>query len=70
MRIAYVVSRFPDPSETFVLRELNAVEGRGGAELELFILFPPKDPFVHAEAERWVGRAHRVSPRAAAAGTL
>ena len=70
MRIAYVVSRFPDPSETFVLRELNAVEGRGGAELELFVLFPPKDPFVHAEAERWVGRAHRVSPRAAAAGTL
>jgi colanic acid/amylovoran biosynthesis glycosyltransferase len=70
VRIAYVVSRFPDPSETFVLRELNAVQRRGGVEVELFVLFPPKDPFVHPEAERWLERAHRTSPAAAAAGTL
>jgi colanic acid/amylovoran biosynthesis glycosyltransferase len=70
VRIAYVVSRFPDPSETFVLRELNAVERRDGVDVELFVLFPPKDPFVHPEAERWVGRAQRASPAAAAIGTL
>ncbi len=70
MRIAYIVSRFPDPSETFVLRELNAVERREGVEVEMFVLFPSKDPFVHPEAERWVERAHRVSPAAAVAGTL
>jgi glycosyltransferase involved in cell wall biosynthesis len=68
VRIAYVVSRFPDPSETFVLRELNAVAARAGIEVELFVLFPPKDPFVHPEAQRWVGRAHRATPAAAAAG--
>jgi glycosyltransferase involved in cell wall biosynthesis len=70
VRIAYVVSRFPDPSETFVLRELNAVERRAGVELELFVLFPPKHHFVHPDAERWVARAHRASPAAALAGTL
>jgi glycosyltransferase involved in cell wall biosynthesis len=69
VRIAYVVSRFPDPSETFVLRELNAVEGRDGVTVELFVLFPPKSPFVHPAAERWLERAHRISPAAAAAGT-
>ncbi|HWD11534.1 MAG TPA: glycosyltransferase, partial [Solirubrobacteraceae bacterium] len=62
--------RFPDPSETFVLRELNAVQRRDGVEAELFVLFPPKNPFVHPEAERWVARAHRVSSGAAALGTL
>jgi glycosyltransferase involved in cell wall biosynthesis len=70
VRIAYVVSRFPDPSETFVLRELNAVERRAGVEVELFVLFPPKHPFVHPDAERWVARAHRASAATALAGTL
>jgi colanic acid/amylovoran biosynthesis glycosyltransferase len=70
VRIAYVVSRFPDASETFVLRELNAVERHDGIEVELFSLFPPKNPFVHRDAERWVPRLHRTSPRAAATATL
>jgi len=70
VRIAYVVSRFPDPSETFVLRELNAVERRAGVEVELFVLFPPKHPFVHPDAERWLARAHRASPASAVVGTL
>ena len=64
------MSRFPDPSETFVLRELNAVERRDGTDVELFVLFPPKDPFVHPEAERWLGRARRASGWQALAGTL
>jgi colanic acid/amylovoran biosynthesis glycosyltransferase len=70
VQIAYVVSRFPDPSETFVLRELNAVSRRPGVEVELFVLFPPKNPFVHPDARRWVERARRTSPAAAALGTL
>jgi glycosyltransferase involved in cell wall biosynthesis len=70
VRIAYLVSRFPDPSETFVLRELNAVERLNGGDVELFVLFPPKDPFVHPDAARWVARAHRVSPSASLAGVL
>jgi len=70
VRIAYVVSRFPDPSETFVLRELNAVARRPGVELELFSLFGPKNPFVHPDAEAWVPRLHRATPRAAVVGLL
>jgi colanic acid/amylovoran biosynthesis glycosyltransferase len=70
VRIAYVVSRFPDPSETFVLRELNAVERRDDVTVDLFALFPPKNPFVHPDAERWVQRLFRVSPGAAASGTF
>lgn len=70
MRIAYVVSRFPDPSETFVLRELNAVARRPGLEIELFSLFGPKNPFVHPDAQAWVPRLHRATPRASAAGLL
>jgi glycosyltransferase involved in cell wall biosynthesis len=46
------------------------VQRRDGVEAELFVLFPPKNPFVHPEAERWVARAHYSSPRAAVTGTL
>jgi colanic acid/amylovoran biosynthesis glycosyltransferase len=70
VRIAYIVSRFPDPSETFVLRELNAVERRDGVEVELFALFPSKSSFVHPDAVRWVERTHRVSLAASGAATL
>lgn len=70
MRVAYIVSRFPDPSETFVLRELNAVDKRDGVDVDLFVLFPPKDPFVHPEARRWLDRAHRASWGAAIGATL
>ncbi|HTZ87761.1 MAG TPA: glycosyltransferase [Solirubrobacteraceae bacterium] len=70
MRVAYVVSRFPDPSETFVLREMIAVERQGEGDVELFALFPPKHEFVHPEAERWVERTHRVTARGAVAGLL
>jgi glycosyltransferase involved in cell wall biosynthesis len=70
VRIAYLVSRFPDPSETFVLREMNAVERLNGGDVELFVLFPPKDPFVHPDAARWVARAHRASRSASIAAVL
>jgi glycosyltransferase involved in cell wall biosynthesis len=66
VRIAYVVSRFPLASETFVLRELNAVDGRDGLEVELLSLFVPVRPFAHPEAQRWVGRVRRPDARTAA----
>ncbi|MDX6637384.1 MAG: colanic acid/amylovoran biosynthesis glycosyltransferase [Solirubrobacterales bacterium] len=69
MKVAYLVSRFPVASETFVVREMNALEERGGFEIELLSLYPPKARFVHASAERWVPRAHRPS-RGEAAGAV
>jgi colanic acid/amylovoran biosynthesis glycosyltransferase len=59
VRIAYVVSRFPQVTETFILRELNAVAGQPGIEAELLSLFPPLDPTVHPAARPWLDRAHR-----------
>ena len=62
MRIAYVVSRFPHVTETFILRELNAVDLDPRIEIELLSLFPPVDPTVHPAARRWTDRLY--TPRA------
>src|SRR5213593_2621603 len=42
MRIAYIVSRFPHVSETFIVRELNALSALDAIEIELFHLFPSR----------------------------
>lgn len=62
MRLAYIVSRFPHVSETFILRELDALEARRGLSIELLSLFPPVDPTVHAAARRWIPRLLRPGP--------
>jgi colanic acid/amylovoran biosynthesis glycosyltransferase len=68
VRLAYVVSRFPAFSETFVLRELDAVAAEDDLELQLRSLFPPPEGPVHAAAEAWVPRVRRPGPAAGAAG--
>jgi glycosyltransferase involved in cell wall biosynthesis len=68
VRIAYVVSRFPLASETFVLRELNGVAG-DGFDVTLLSLFAPARPFAHPEAQRWVATVRRPSRAQAAAAT-
>jgi glycosyltransferase involved in cell wall biosynthesis len=65
MHIAYIVSRFPHASETFIARELLALEGGGADELELLSLFPPADETVQPSAEPFVDRL--VRPRASEA---
>jgi colanic acid/amylovoran biosynthesis glycosyltransferase len=63
-RIVYLLSRFPRTSETFIVRELAALERRGRFQLELRSLFPSPDLVVHEVAEPWVPKA--VRPAAAA----
>ncbi|MGB0387280.1 MAG: glycosyltransferase [Ardenticatenaceae bacterium] len=58
-KIAYVMSRFPHLSETFILREMNELE-RYGCQIALYPLILQKQPVVHAEAERWIPRARYV----------
>jgi colanic acid/amylovoran biosynthesis glycosyltransferase len=70
MHVAYLVSRFPHPSETFIVRELNALEQTGAVEIELASLFPPVDPTVHPAARPWLGRVSRPTAIAAARATL
>lgn len=64
-RVAYIMSRFPKLSETFVLNEMAALEGLG-ATIELFPLLRERQPVAHPEAERWTRRARFqpfISPR-------
>ena len=62
MRIAYIVSRFPHFSETFIARELLVLEKRGTDELELLSLFPAVDSTVHPSAEPFLDRLVRPHP--------
>lgn len=65
MRLAYVVSRFPLASETFILRELNALDDGGGFQISLFALFRPQRAFAHPSAQRWLARLRRPTANAA-----
>lgn len=59
MKIAYVMSRFPLLSETFILREMIEMEKRG-YEIALYPLICQTQPIVHEEAERWIPRARCI----------
>jgi glycosyltransferase involved in cell wall biosynthesis len=60
MRLAYVVSRFPSTTETFIAREMGAVEDLG-VSIELFALVHERDVVVHPEAEPFLRRL-RTAP--------
>jgi len=70
LRVEYLVSRFPNVSETFVLRELNEVAATPGVDAGLASLFPPSNPFSHPAARPWLERLRRPGAAAAAAGLL
>jgi glycosyltransferase involved in cell wall biosynthesis len=55
--VAYIMSRFPKLTETFVLDELVAVD-RLGVRIELFPLLRERAEIVHPEALPWMERAH------------
>ncbi len=58
-KIAYVMSRFPHLPETFILREMNELE-RQGWEVALYPLILQSQAVIHAEAQPWLSRAHRL----------
>ncbi len=58
MRIAYVMSRFPRITETFVLSEILAVERALGEPVHLFPLLHEKADVVHHEVEQVMPRTH------------
>jgi len=58
-RIAYLMSRFPKISETFILYEIVALEELG-LQVEIFPLVREREPMQHREAERLAARAHDV----------
>src|SRR2546421_5352212 len=60
--LAYFVSRFPTTTETFVVRELNAVVAHPCIEADLYALFPTPKGVVQESAEQWIGAVHRARP--------
>ncbi len=64
-RIAYVTSAFPTVTETFVLREVCALEQRGWT-LTMFALKRSSQPGSHSNAVDWLPRVFRpgLLPRA------
>jgi colanic acid/amylovoran biosynthesis glycosyltransferase len=57
VKVAYVMSRFPKLTETFVLGEILAVEEQG-LDVELFPLLRERAGVVHPEAQAFARRAH------------
>lgn len=56
-RVAYVMSRFPKLSETFVLYEVLALQ-RLGVDVQIYPLLREREPRMHAEAAALTARAH------------
>jgi glycosyltransferase involved in cell wall biosynthesis len=57
MRIAYLMSRFPKITETFVLYEMLAVKDLGHA-VDVYPLWRERTKVMHAEAKPFVEQAH------------
>lgn len=55
--VAYIMSRFPKLTETFVLYEALTLEGKG-TRVEIYPLLREKTEVMHPEAEALVHRAH------------
>lgn len=58
-RIGYVVSRFPKLSETFILREMDALEEQGW-RISLFPLLAESAEVVHPAAVPWLSRSRAL----------
>lgn len=61
LTVAYMVSRFPKVSETFILYEMIELE-RLGVRVELFSLVREHEPMMQPGAAAFVERAHVIRP--------
>lgn len=66
--VVYLVSRFPVTSETFIVREIEALDRSGKFHLEIRSLFPSPDEPVHDVARRWSRNLVRPTAWDAATG--
>lgn len=66
--IAYLVSRFPLPTETFVARELTRVASDPRLDVRLFSLFPGSKDAPPEDAKPWVQKLEPGSVRGAMSG--
>jgi colanic acid/amylovoran biosynthesis glycosyltransferase len=64
-RVAYVVSRFPEVTQTFVLRELCAVASDSRLDVSLFTLFGGDISIIHSGAQSWLDSCRQPKLRPA-----
>src|SRR6185436_2944782 len=57
LRVAYIMSRFPKLTETFILYEMLGME-KEGIQIEVYPLLKEKTEVMHSEAVRFVEIAH------------
>jgi colanic acid/amylovoran biosynthesis glycosyltransferase len=67
-QVVYLLSRFPVTSETFIIRELDALDRTNRFNLQLRSLFPSPDKAIHEVARRWNERLIRPPVGAALTG--
>jgi colanic acid/amylovoran biosynthesis glycosyltransferase len=58
-KLAYLVSRFPTVTETFILREIIEVE-RQGLPISLYTLIRENPEVVHEDAKPWMNRLRTI----------
>jgi colanic acid/amylovoran biosynthesis glycosyltransferase len=69
-RIAYVVGRFPAVTETFVIRELVAVDELDQVDIDLYSLRRGDVEVVQPVARPWAPKAHIANPLRAMGSTV
>lgn len=57
LKVAYIMSRFPKLTETFILYEMLAM-GQQGVQVEVYPLLREREDVTHPEAEQFVAIAH------------
>ncbi len=68
LRLAYLVSQFPEAHESFITREVQAVGDAPDVELTIFSLKHCRDRFIQDEAKPFLDRTRYPSFRASAGG--
>lgn len=59
VRLAYIVSRFPGLSETFILREMNGLRSKGW-DIALYPLIVQDEKVIHDSVESWMVQVRRI----------
>jgi colanic acid/amylovoran biosynthesis glycosyltransferase len=57
LKVAYILSRFPDLTETFIMREMYWLH-ESGVEVDIFALLPQQPAPIHQQAEELMPRVH------------
>jgi glycosyltransferase involved in cell wall biosynthesis len=58
-KIAYIMSRFPNLSETFILREMTELRQQGWT-ISVYPLIFQNQPVAHTEVQSWLGQVRKV----------